>query len=200
MGGALNMSLLALGAVMDAMGIHDAFTEETKIRASGELILPFVALAAISLIPSVLSMLVRSLRLDGASKLERELRPLWRDVTAAVPEVVLPRSRRHLVLRSSDERLHRTRVEIHDALAVVARYAPALPSELPTEDRDKAIAECAAVLAATSHELAAAQGSDDLVVSAGSVPPWLELEELAAVWPPASSTERAPARRQAGSN
>ncbi|MFI6168630.1 MAB_1171c family putative transporter [Nocardia sp. NPDC051052] len=56
----------------------------------------------------------------------RRLRPLWRDLTAAVPEIVLPTTGS----APPDARLLRMTVEIRDALMQLHRY---LPADHPTE-------------------------------------------------------------------
>lgn len=88
---------------------------------------------------------VQLLRLDRDSRALRRLYPVWRDLTAATPGVVLtlrPGDRRG---SSTAERLHRRRVEILDAAAIVGRWAVPLPedldqlvedSELPEDDRE----------------------------------------------------------------
>ncbi|WP_159847338.1 MAB_1171c family putative transporter [Nocardia sp. CY41] len=58
---------------------------------------------------------------DRAGRYCRRLRPLWRDLTAAVPEVVLAPD--HPVTES-DARLLRMTVEIRDALMHLRRYLP----------------------------------------------------------------------------
>ncbi|MFI7666721.1 MAB_1171c family putative transporter [Nocardia sp. NPDC049526] len=60
---------------------------------------------------------------DRDGRLCRRLRPLWRDLTAAVPEIVLPADPRH----GADPvtRLFRMTVEIRDALLHLGSYLPA---------------------------------------------------------------------------
>ncbi|WP_433658589.1 MAB_1171c family putative transporter [Nocardia sp. CA-128927] len=57
---------------------------------------------------------------DRSGRRWRTLRPLWVDLTAAVPEIVLPPDK-----PSPDARLLRTTVEIRDALMQLHRYLPA---------------------------------------------------------------------------
>ncbi|MBF6337116.1 hypothetical protein IU450_14625 [Nocardia abscessus] len=59
---------------------------------------------------------------DRAGRYCRRLRPLWRDLTAAVPEIVLEPD---LPVAESDARLIRMTVEIRDALMHLQRYLPA---------------------------------------------------------------------------
>ncbi|MFG3620102.1 MAB_1171c family putative transporter [Nocardia sp. NPDC047654] len=58
---------------------------------------------------------------DRAGRYCRRLRPLWRDLTAAVPEVVLEPD---LPAAESDARLIRMTVEIRDALMHLRHYLP----------------------------------------------------------------------------
>ncbi|NLU83298.1 MAB_1171c family putative transporter [Rhodococcus sp. HNM0569] len=57
----------------------------------------------------------------------RSLRPMWRTLTTAVPEVVLPLRRVDRRALSHSDRLHRMSVEIRDAILVLE---PGLPAEL----------------------------------------------------------------------
>lgn len=119
--GALNMVVLAVGAIMSAAGVDDSFTVETEVRASGELILPFVAFASLALVPSAGAAVAQIFRIDRDSREARQLTPLWTDVTAVVPEVVLPLDRAEKALQKPSERLYRRRVENYDAVAIIAR-------------------------------------------------------------------------------
>ncbi|WP_433201294.1 MAB_1171c family putative transporter [Nocardia sp. CA-107356] len=62
---------------------------------------------------------------DRDGRICRRLRPLWRDLTAAVPEIVLPADAR----RGADPatRLFRMTVEIRDSLLHLGSYLPAEP-------------------------------------------------------------------------
>ncbi|MDK1472600.1 hypothetical protein QNO07_04015 [Streptomyces sp. 549] len=100
----------------------------------------------------------------------RRLRPLWHDLTAAVPEVVLDERLRRRELRL---RLHRTVVEIRDALL-------ALQPHVTTAHRD------AAEEAATA---AGPTGTDRRAVAEAG---WVELARAAklAGHPPATTVQR----------
>ncbi|MFG1794454.1 MAB_1171c family putative transporter [Nocardia sp. NPDC049149] len=65
------------------------------------------------------ALLVRA-NLDLEGRQCRRLQPLWRDLTAAVPEVVLPADRP----RRSASRLYRMTVEIQDALLHLKQFTP----------------------------------------------------------------------------
>ncbi|MEV0247151.1 MAB_1171c family putative transporter [Nocardia sp. NPDC050712] len=77
--------------------------------------------------PLVLA-LVRAARLDRAGRACRRLEPLWRDLTAAVPEIVL----RPVAGADPATRVFRMTVEIRDALLHLTPY---LPAAAPTENR-----------------------------------------------------------------
>ncbi|MFI6999723.1 MAB_1171c family putative transporter [Nocardia sp. NPDC050175] len=61
---------------------------------------------------------------DGDGRICRRLQPLWRDVTAAVPEIVLAPPPGRLDRRDSTARLLRVTVEIRDALLHLGPYLP----------------------------------------------------------------------------
>ncbi|MEU8896805.1 DUF6545 domain-containing protein [Nocardia sp. NPDC048505] len=83
--------------------------------------LGFVAMVILTLliaIPLVNAVLART-GWDRTGRAVRTLRPLWRDLTAAVPEVVLSADRRTAV--APELRLYRMTVEIRDALTRLRR-------------------------------------------------------------------------------
>ncbi|WP_433635529.1 DUF6545 domain-containing protein [Nocardia sp. CA-120079] len=82
------------------------------------------------LVLSLVRAAVQLLRLDRDSRALRRLDPVWRDLTAATPGVVLRLRRRDRRGSSTAERLHRRRVEIMDAAAIVGRWAVPLPEDL----------------------------------------------------------------------
>ncbi|TDP28219.1 MAB_1171c family putative transporter [Nocardia ignorata] len=70
---------------------------------------------------------------DRAGRYCRRLEPLWRDLTAAVPEIVLttPHDSRRTIPAT---RLYRMTVEIRDAVLNLQRYALDVPPELGDRD------------------------------------------------------------------
>ncbi|MET8775740.1 DUF6545 domain-containing protein [Nocardia sp. NPDC050713] len=93
----------------------------------------FVMLAVVTAliaIPLLSAVLVRS-GLDRDGRACRRLRPLWCDLTAAVPEIVLLPDDSHRGEPMS--RLYRMTVEIQDALMHLRPYEPA-PSDEPGTD------------------------------------------------------------------
>jgi hypothetical protein len=70
---------------------------------------------------------VERLKLDRWSRRRRQLLPLWRDLTAACPEIV------HLAPAGVTDHqtrylLHRTIVEIRDCIVILSRYATPIPT------------------------------------------------------------------------
>ncbi|WP_067471640.1 DUF6545 domain-containing protein [Nocardia amamiensis] len=125
--GTVVMTAMGAGIVLDAAGVETAYTHWARVGASGEGLLPFVLAAAIALTPSAFRALTRLLRVDRSSRQLRKLRPLWRSLTSAAPEVVLRLELRDRWAFSPAARLHRCRVEILDAAAIVGRYVRPLP-------------------------------------------------------------------------
>ncbi|WP_141717560.1 MAB_1171c family putative transporter [Nocardia altamirensis] len=141
--------------------------------------------------------LVRRAGMDRATRTCRRLLPLWRDLTAAVPEIVMPADARH----DSDPatRLLRMTVEIRDAMLHLGAYLPAETGETQRNTvrepkSDRGIAEYA-------HRLVrAAQARKTGLPPAGTgAPPPLpvvahdfdaelaHLIDLARIWPQAKA-------------
>lgn len=118
------------------------------------------------LVLSVGRAVAKLLRLDQDSRALRRLYPVWRDLTAATPGVVLtlrPGDRRG---SSTAERLHRRRVEILDAAAIVGRWAVPLPEDLDRLVEDSDVSEYDRAALRSVRELAAA--SSRLVAIGGA--------------------------------
>ncbi|MEU2257155.1 MAB_1171c family putative transporter [Nocardia xishanensis] len=95
---------------------------------------------ALIAIPLINAVLVRT-GLDRNGRACRQLRPLWRDLTAAVPEIVLlPDDSRPGEPMS---RLYRMTVEIQDALLHLRPYEPEPSGEPSTADYARRIAHAA---------------------------------------------------------
>ncbi|QIS01665.1 hypothetical protein F5X71_04505 [Nocardia brasiliensis] len=91
---------------------------------AGWAVVSFTALAILALLismPLIDALLVRA-GLDRAGRCCRQLRPLWHDLTTAVPEVVLPLAPAEQ--RGSSARLYRMTVEIRDALLHLKQFVP----------------------------------------------------------------------------
>ncbi|GAB2678582.1 MAB_1171c family putative transporter [Nocardia goodfellowii] len=145
-----------------------------------------VAVVVNSIAPTLpLAMAVlRAARLDREGRACRRLEPLWRDLTAAVPEIVKPAGR---PTRPPDPviRLLRMTVEIRDALIHLAPYLPAGPA--PLTERSEEFARRVAAAAATRRAGAApiyAFSAAQLPRGAGDFESDLSrLLDLARVWP-----------------
>ncbi|MEV6138895.1 MAB_1171c family putative transporter [Nocardia sp. NPDC051990] len=126
---------------------------------------------------------------DREGRIYRRLRPLWRDLTAAVPEIVLPADARH----GADPvtRLFRMTVEIRDALLHLGPYLtaettqPQRKGELDWEITDYAHHLARAARARKAGQLPAVVGSvPRLPVTAHDFDTELRhLLGLARVWP-----------------
>ncbi|MBF6137743.1 hypothetical protein IU501_32760 [Nocardia otitidiscaviarum] len=71
----------------------------------------------------LISTLLTSTGWDRTGRYCRRLRPLWRDVTAAVPEIVLEMPRDQAGHVAPATRLHRYMIEIRDSLVQLKRYS-----------------------------------------------------------------------------
>ncbi|MFI9509765.1 MAB_1171c family putative transporter [Nocardia sp. NPDC052566] len=90
-----------------------------------------VALSATVFAVPVVVVLLERTNLNRAGRTCRRLRPLWRDLTAAVPEIVLHRPDDPTT--GTDARLLRMIVEIRDALLHLGPYLSAAPVTTRTE-------------------------------------------------------------------
>ncbi|MGW4327496.1 MAB_1171c family putative transporter [Nocardia sp. NPDC004573] len=85
-------------------------------------VLMFSAVTLLAVIPLVAALMART-GWDRTGRACRRLRPLWRDLTAVVPEVVLAED--HSAPREATSQLYRMTVEIWDALLHLKPYVPA---------------------------------------------------------------------------
>lgn len=133
---AVNMAILAAGAVMASAGVDSAFTRDTEVRASGELLLVFIGMSILMGVPSSVRALTELFRVDRDSRTVRSLQPIWHDLAQiGTPEVILRLSRKDRA-KSSEERLRRRRTEIHDSIAIVSRYVRPLSAEVEATIED----------------------------------------------------------------
>ncbi|WP_433757278.1 MAB_1171c family putative transporter [Nocardia sp. CA-135398] len=122
--------------------------------------------------------------LDRAGRRCRRLRPLWRALTDAVPEVVLARPS-----SGSASRLYRMTVEIRDALVRLRPYAPDADAHTDIREYARSIA----------HAVQAKAAGESPAISSGRTTPALRdrtdelryLLDLAAEWPKARAQMRA---------
>lgn len=129
----LPVCMMAVSVALHAAGVGNAFTHNTYNLVtdgfdSGEPGLFIFAALVMVFVPSSAQAVVQLLRLDRESRAARRVYPLWRDLTAAAPQVVFQLKRADNRNISPQERLHRRRIEIHDAAEIVARYVLPLPT------------------------------------------------------------------------
>ncbi|PXX71270.1 hypothetical protein DFR70_101692 [Nocardia tenerifensis] len=160
----LPVCLMAIAAILDAAGAGNAFTQGiydsvSKGFVSGEPGLFIFAALTLVFIPSSAQAIVQLLRMDAESRAARRMYPVWRDLTAAAPQVVFQLKRADSWNVSPQERLHRRRMEIHDAAEIVARYVAPLPVavdelvESTVEEDDQEHMRMVAELALACHRL-----------------------------------------------
>ncbi|MBA8959327.1 MAB_1171c family putative transporter [Rhodococcus opacus] len=116
----VSMVVVMIDGVMRTSAADDAVTE-SHAEAGVFLRLLVVAAGAVIALGPVLRVLLRRYR---SGRTARRLLPVWRTLTAAVPEVVFelrPEDRRALSARARRDRME---VEIRDAILVVDRYLP----------------------------------------------------------------------------
>ncbi|MFI9503620.1 DUF6545 domain-containing protein [Nocardia sp. NPDC052566] len=186
---------LVVSAAMNAAGVGNPVTDRmyTAVAegiASGEPgLFVFAALVAV-LARSTLQAVAQLLRLDRDSRAARRLHPLWRDLTAAAPQVVFRPKLADDWNASAPERLYRRRIEIHDAAQILARYVLPLPAavddmiDTTVADSDqesmRSVAEL--VLAAERLTGTGADQSDEPTVARADVP---DQQILLRLWQPA---------------
>ncbi len=141
---------------------------------------------------------------DRAGRYCRRLEPLWRDLTATVPEIVLttPNDSNRRTIPAT--RLYRMTVEIRDAVLNLQRYAADVPPELGDRDA-RTFAQHLAMLIDTKAAGAAPYRAPAPGTSVQPRPRDLTAElqlllDLAKVWPPqpANRTTRQSIRPLAG--
>ncbi|WP_194829269.1 MAB_1171c family putative transporter [Nocardia sp. XZ_19_231] len=137
----------------------------------------------------LISIVITRLGWDQPGRYCRRLRPLWADLTAAVPEIVLalPLHRERRI--DSALRLHRMTVEIRDSLSHLKRYATG-PTELADFGSDPA-AGAHRIAEAITAKNGGARPRLDLTPSRTEIQPGardlttelLQLLALADAWP-----------------
>ncbi|MGW4088833.1 MAB_1171c family putative transporter [Nocardia sp. NPDC004750] len=157
-------------------------------------VLGFSAVTLLTMIPVVTALLART-GWDRTGRDCRRLRPLWRDLTAVVPEVVLAED--HSAPREASSRLYRMTVEIWDALLHLKPYVPTLPeagSPAGLDDARRSALQVALAVRAKRDGGAPAPGSIAAGAAQGEArdraAEFRFLLELARVWPEAVATVR----------
>ncbi|MFQ6398392.1 MAB_1171c family putative transporter [Nocardia sp. KC 131] len=156
------------------------------------------SLTALIAVPLVIAVLARS-GLDRAGRHCRRLRPLWQDLTAAVPEVVLfpdESSSSRQGAPESASRLYRMTVEIWDALLHLKQHAPDELPDLRADVSEQALRIAYAAQAKIDgRPPAVRQPRDDVGLGVGDRTAGLRyLRELAREWPKARARASADLR------
>ncbi|WP_406231941.1 MAB_1171c family putative transporter [Nocardia sp. NBC_01009] len=159
--------------------------------------------ATLTAVPLVILLIARS-GLDPAARACRRLQPLWRDLTAAVPEIVL--SSAMDTSRNADARLLRMTVEIRDALMhlgphlAAANFARTCESGSESEPIQYAHRLAHAVHARRSGLTAEHSGSArrPLLTAQDFDTELRHLLDLARVWPVARAAERTGVQSRVG--
>ncbi|KZM70402.1 DUF6545 domain-containing protein [Nocardia terpenica] len=121
----LPVSSLILFATLNTVGfnveiVRQMYRFTSDGLASGEPQLLFCAILGASIVPSCTRAVMCQIRLF-------RLRSLWRELTAAAPEVVLSLKWADRWGASPAERVERRRIEIHDAAEIIARFTQPPP-------------------------------------------------------------------------
>ncbi|MFI9407548.1 MAB_1171c family putative transporter [Nocardia sp. NPDC052316] len=121
-----------------------------------EIAFTFAAVLATALVAGpVVGHLLEFAGVDRDGRICRRLRPLWRDVTAAVPEIVMFPAGDGLTRRDTTARLLRMTVEIRDALLHLGPYLPPTHTGSPAPRQDVSEPQ----LRDYAHRLAQAAGA-----------------------------------------
>ncbi|WP_280404859.1 MAB_1171c family putative transporter [Nocardia brasiliensis] len=137
---------------------------------------------------------------DRTGRYCRRLQPLWRDVTAAVPEIVLdlPRDQHGRVEPAT--RLHRMTVEIRDSLLQLKRYGDQ-SAVADNDPNDQARRIAAAIAAKNAGHPPTAITTAPRVTQPGARDLTAELQQLLALakaWPRAHRAARPAGQAQTG--
>lgn len=108
------------------------------------------ALATSQIAVPMIGRLLEFAGLDRDGRTCRRLRPLWRDVTAAVPEIVMDPGA-DPARRDTTARLLRMTVEIRDAILHLGPYLPTAAADPPHRGSDREVTAYASRLAGAVH-------------------------------------------------
>lgn len=146
---------------------------------------------AIATLP-VVSRGLELVRWDSWSRRRNQLLPLWSDLTAACPEVVLQTPGLAHSHRSR-YRLHRSIVEIRDCILILSRYATPNPPEI-ADELDPKLALAVQLARACAAKTRGDEPTGDIVTQRSIARNLLdeteELAGLACVWPRAKDMMR----------
>ncbi|WP_433682901.1 MAB_1171c family putative transporter [Nocardia sp. CA-119907] len=126
-----------LGTVISLMTGRPSFDPEMHWEAWSGFLLSAVGAPAVVTVP-LISTLLTHIGWDRTGRYCRRLQPMWADVTAAAPEIVLEMRRDHNGRADPAVRLHRMTVEIRDSLLHLKRYSDS-PDDLTATSSDPRI-------------------------------------------------------------
>lgn len=120
--------------VSSVLAGHPAWDPEMRWKAWTGFLLSAVGAPAVVTVP-LISTLLTHMGWDRTSRYCRRLQPMWADLTAAVPGIVLESPRDHHGRTDPAIRLHRMTVEIRDSLLHLKRYSDS-PGDLAVTGGD----------------------------------------------------------------
>ncbi|MEU2251545.1 MAB_1171c family putative transporter [Nocardia xishanensis] len=175
-------------AWLNVMTGQPSLDPEMHWKAWSSFLLSAVAAPAVVAVPLV-STLLTHIGWDRTGRYCRRLRPMWTDLTAAVPEIVLEPRRDQNRRTDPAIRLHRMTVEIRDSLLHLKRYSDS-PDDLAATGGDphiyaRRIAEAIATKA-TGHPPSTSRFTPRYQVQPGARDLTAELRQLLALakaWP-----------------
>ncbi|WP_431971934.1 MAB_1171c family putative transporter [Nocardia sp. bgisy134] len=177
-----------LEAAISVMTGQPSFDPEMHWKAWSGFLLSAVGAAAVVTVP-LISTLLTHIGWDRTGRYCRRLQPMWADLTAAIPEIVLEMRRDHHSRTDPAIRLHRMTVEIRDSLLHLKRYSDS-PDDLAATAGDphiyaRHIAE-AIVTKAAGHPPSTSRFTPRHQVQPGARDLTAELRQLLALakaWP-----------------
>ncbi|MGY5209534.1 MAB_1171c family putative transporter [Nocardia gipuzkoensis] len=186
-----------LEALSSVMTGQPSLDPEMRWKAWSGFLLSAVGAPSVVTVP-LISALLAHFGWDRTGRYCRRLRPMWADLTAAVPEIVLERRRDHNGRTDPAVRLHRMTVEIRDSLLHLKRYSDS-PDDLAATGGDphisaRRIAEAIAIKAA-GHPPSASRFTFRHQVQPGARDLNAELRRLLALaeaWPEVRGLTKSP--------
>ncbi|WP_328406883.1 MAB_1171c family putative transporter [Nocardia sp. NBC_00403] len=186
-----------LGTIISVMTGQPSFDPEMHWEAWSGFFLSAVGATATITVP-LISTLLTHIGWDRTGRYCRRLWPMWADLTAAVPEIVLEMRRDHNGRTDPAIRLHRMTVEIRDSLLHLKRYSDS-PDDLAATGGDphiyaRRIAEAIATKAA-GHPPSASRFTPRHQVQPGARDLTAELRQLLALakaWPHVRGLTKSP--------
>ncbi|MFR9772992.1 MAB_1171c family putative transporter [Nocardia sp. SC052] len=198
---AVGMGIVAVAYPIDSLVSvltgQPPFDPEMRWKAWCGFLLSAVGAPAVVTVP-LISALVSHVGWDRTSRYRRRLQPMWADLTAAVPEIVME-TRRDLDGRTDPAiRLHRMTVEIRDSLLHLKRYSDC-PDDLAATGGDphiyaRRVAEAIATKAA-GHAPRASRLTPRHQIQPGARDLTAELRQLLALaeaWPHVRGLTKSP--------